>query len=365
MKIKTLTLSNFRNYDTLKINFSEKLNLIYGNNGSGKTNLVEAIYSLALTKSFRANNDKYLIKKNENSAKIIGDILKNEYLSTFIVTLSEDGKKVEIDNNVVDRISNYISKLTIVLFYPGDTELINDSPSERRKMVNIEISQLYKEYLLILNNYNKILKQRNAYLKQLYVNGNASTEYLDILTRKLIEYGVQIYNYRKNYIEKINLYIVDIYKNIFGDGILNIKYNSDYKKNENDILKAYRNIYSREMAFGKTLLGVHHDDFEFILDDNKLKDWGSQGQKKNAIISFKLAEINLIYEVKQDYPILILDDLFSELDKNKITNILKLLDNKVQTFITTTDLKNVDKKIMKKCSVFEVKQGCIKEVNNE
>lgn len=366
MKIDSINLVNFRNYESLNIKFSKFLNIIYGKNGMGKTNLIEAIYLLSLTKSFRISNDKSLIKKGCLKTKVRGEIIKNDDLSSYEVIISNDGKNVLIDNNKVDKISDYVSKINIILFSPIDTRLIDESPSERRKMINIEISQLYKEYLIILANYQKILKQRNFYLRSLYLNANKDTQYLDILTRKLIEYGLLIYKYRSNFCENINKYIGEIYNKIFKNGNLKVKYISNYKnKNSEQLLKSYQNNYKKEMEIGKTLLGVHHDDIAFILDDNNLKDWGSEGQRKNAIISFKLAEINLVYEVKNNYPILILDDLFSELDKEKITNILKILDKNVQTFITTTEINKIDKKIKDNAKIFKVDNGNIKEDTNE
>lgn len=362
MKIDNINLVNFRNYEKLDISFGDGLNIFYGKNGSGKTNLIEAIYILALTKSFRISNDKLLIKKGSIKSKINGEITKNDDATKYSVIISNEGKTVEINDTKVDKISDYVSKINIILFNPVDTRLIDDAPVDRRKMINIEISQLNKEYLIILANYNRILKQRNFYLRSLYVNGNNDTNYLNILTNKLIEYGLLINKYRSEFIENINKYIKDIYSNIFKSGELKIKYVSSFNnKNSSKLLKSYQQNYKKEMEVGKTLIGVHHDDILFYLDNYNLKEWGSEGQRKNAIISFKLAEIKVINEIKKINPILILDDLFSELDKEKIGNILKLLDKNVQTFITTTEINKVDKKILKNSKIFKVDEGIIKE----
>ena len=290
MKIESINLINFRNYEKLNIEFDNFINIFYGKNGSGKTNLIEAIYLLSLTKSFRISNDKFLIRKGNMKTKVRGNIRKNRDLSEYTVEISNDGKAVEIDNNKVEKISDYVSRINIILFNPVDTRLIDDAPVERRKLLNIEISQLYKEYLIVLANYNKILKQRNFYLRSMYVNGNNDTNYLDILTKKLIEYGCLIAKYRKEFIENINKYITDIYASIFKSGELKIKYVSSYKnKTGAELLKIYQKNYQKEMEIGKTLIGVHHDDIAFVIDNNNLKEWGSEGQRKNAIISFKLA----------------------------------------------------------------------------
>lgn len=362
MKIKTLSLSNFRNYEKLDLEFSNFLNIIYGLNGSGKTNLIEAIYLLSLTKSFRINNDKVMIKKGCLKAKVKGKIFKNNDLSTYGVEISNDGKKVLINDQKQDKISDYVSRINVILFNPSDTRIIDDAPSARRKLLNIEISSIYKEYLLVLANYDHILKQRNFYLRGMYVNANYETTYLDILTKKLIEYGKKIAKYREEFIEQINIYITDIYSSIFEKGTLKVKYVSSYKgKDQDTLFSKYKKNYQKELSVGKTLEGIHHDDIEFILDNNNLKEWGSEGQRKNAIISFKLAELNVIKKIKDYYPILILDDLFSELDELKINNIFKLLNKEVQTFITTTDINMVDKELIKEAKKFKVTDGILEE----
>lgn len=361
MKIDSLSLMNFRNYETLNISFGD-LNIIYGLNGSGKTNIIEAIYTLALTKSFRINNDKVMIKKGKIKAKIKGNVLKNGDENTFGVEISNDGKVVTINDEKQDKVSDYVSRINVILFNPSDTRLIDESPMIRRKMLNIEISQIYKEYLVILTNYQRILKQRNFYLRGMYVNGSYTNTYLDILTKKLIEYGSIICKYREKFVDNINKYIASNYEKIFGSGTLKIRYVSTFKnKSEDDLIKRYKDNYQKELSVGKTLEGIHHDDIVFVLDNNNLKEWGSEGQRKNAIISFKLAEINVINEIKGYYPILILDDLFSELDKEKVTNLLGMLDRNVQTFITTTDLKNISKKVIKDAKKFKVNDGILEE----
>lgn len=362
MKINSLKLVNFRNYETLNLNFNNNLNIIFGNNGVGKTNLIEAIYTLSLTKSFRTNNDKNLIRNGELSTKIEGEVEVNT-TNNYQVILNKDGKKVKIDNNIISKISEYISNINIVLLEPEEQMIFKASPQVRRKLLNIEISQLKNDYIIYLNNYNKILKQRNFYLRELYINGNASKEYLNILTKKLVEYGLKIYNYRKEFIDKINNYINSKYHEIFETGELIIKYSSDYKnKTEDEIINYYQKNYDREIVMGKTLFGIHHDDISFLLDKQNIAEWGSNGQQKNAIFAFKLSEIEIIYEEKGTYPILILDDLFSALDNLKIQNIIRLLNSDIQTFITTTELDRIDEKLLNSAKVFNVLENGIKEV---
>ncbi len=364
MYIEKLKLTNFRNYESLDISFSDTLNIIYGNNGSGKSNIIEAIYLLALTKSFRTSSDVNLIKKGSSLAQIKGEIITNEK-NRYQIDLSNEGKKVYINSDKVGKISDYVTNINIILFNPLDTKIINDAPSFRRKLLNIDISQGSKEYLLLLNSYDKLLKNRNAYLKQLYLNGNASKDYLDILTQKLVKIGKCINNYRREYIEKINKSIAKIYEDIFEYGELKVIYNSSFNdKSEEEILDNYQKKYYREMEMGKTLSGIHHDDIEFILDGNSIKDFGSVGQQKNAIIAFKLAQILIMKEIKGEYPILILDDLFSELDNQKINNIIKMLNKEVQTFITSTNIDNIDKMLLKNSNIYLVENNKIERVSN-
>ncbi len=361
MKINSIKLVNFRNYESIKLSFSDNLNIIYGNNGVGKTNLVEAIYTLALSKSFRTNNDRHLIKKEEISTKIEGVVTTN-CPNNYQIIINSDGKKVKIDRDIIPKISDYISNINVVLLEPDEQMILKTSPSSRRKMLNIYISQLKKDYIIYLNNYNKTLKQRNFYLRELYINGNRSLEYLDILTQKLVDYGWKIYQYRHQFIEQINQYLNNNYQNVFGSGELKIKYISDYNnKNFEDILKNYQKNYNKEIIMGKTLNGIHHDDIEFLLDHENISEWGSNGQQKNAIFAYKLAEIEIIKQEKGLYPILILDDLFSALDDNKIANIVKLLNNNIQTFITTTELERIRDELLQKAKLFNVYENAIKE----
>ena len=361
MKIHHLKLINFRNYEKIELDFSDGCNIIYGKNGVGKTNLVEGIYVLALTKSFRGSVDKVLIMNNKDVCSISASVI-DKYENKYKIILKDGGKKVKINNTKVDKLSDYISKISIVLFNPNDLRFIKDSPTVRRNAINLEISQLNNIYLKNLNMYNKLLKQRNVYLKTTAVNGNSSSEYLDILTNKMIDYGEKIYESRKKYIYLLNSKIGDYYNQICGISDLTLEYISDYKDFDRDkIVKKYKDNLSKDIMFGKTSFGVHHDDIKFKLRGFSIKDYGSEGQQKNAIIAYKLCEIDIFKEIKNDYPILILDDLFSELDREKINNILNLIDKGIQTFITTTEVDNLDKEILKRSRLFKVLDGEVRE----
>lgn len=361
MQISSLKLLNFRNYETLELKFSNKVNLIYGKNGMGKTNIIEAIYMLGLTKTFRSNNDDIVIKKGKNIAKIEGTI-KDNIFNNYKIIISNAGKRIKIDNNKIAKVSDYITKVNIILFNPDDLKLIKDTPSIRRKMLNIEISGINGEYLLLLNSYNKVLKQRNAYLKALNKKKDYETSFLNILTEQLVDLGLKIMWIREDFINNINSYISDIYYEITHKGTLKVVYKSEFlEKNKEDLLKMFEKNISREIFLGKTIFGIQHDDLEFQVDSEIVKEFSSVGEQKNSIISFKLAEIKNIEEKLHKKPILILDDLFSELDEEKINNILMLIDTDLQTFITTTEITKVDKRLLANAKIFHVIDGKVEE----
>ncbi|MBQ4584238.1 MAG: DNA replication/repair protein RecF [Bacilli bacterium] len=360
MKFELLELLNFRNYHKLSLKFSPNVNIIYGKNGSGKTNIVEAIYVLALTKTFRNVNDKSLIRKSCEKAKIKGTVKQTKKIK-YQVEITKEGKKVQINNNKIQLLSEYIAKIPIVVFSPGDLRILKDTPITRRKFLNIELSFYDSNYLKYVSDYNKVLKQRNSYLKQLSLNANKSYEYLDILTQKLIELGKIIYDLRLEFINQINLRINDYYNLITKEGSISVKYLSTFDKSSEELAKKFKKIYEKELNFGKTLLGVHLDDLDFLLDDNKAKEWASEGQIKNIIVALKLAELEMIKERLGFGPILILDDLFSELDKEKINNILKLLPSDCQIFITTTELSKLKKTLKENSKKFKVFSGNVVE----
>jgi len=360
MEITNLKLLNFRNFENLNLNFSKNKNIIIGNNGVGKTNIVESIFVLSLTKSFRTNEDELLVRDDCDFYKVEG-IIKSNFINNYKVIYQDKTKVVKINNNKINKFSDYISNINVILFSINDLKLIKDTPSTRRKLINLEISQLNNKYITYLNYYNKILKQRNSYLKSLY-NKKINFDYLDIIDNQLIEYGIKIYLIRDNFIKKINNLLNDIYIELGGFKGLYINYKNDYSSKSFDELKnSYKINIEKDISFGSTQIGIHRDDFIFSLNNKDIKNFASEGQQKNAIIAFKLAEINIFYKTKNEYPILILDDLFSELDLKKIENILNYISDDIQTFITTTDLKKIKKKYLKSSKIFKLTENGIEE----
>ncbi len=358
MIIKNISIKNFRNYDSLNLRFNSKINILYGKNGVGKTNLLESIYLLALTKSHRSFLDNSLIKKNKDFSNVKGNFVINEIDYVFEVNLTENQKMIKIDNQEIKKLSDYLSKINIIIFYPDDLQIIKGSPNERRNYLNLELSQIFTNYIEVLTKYNKILKMRNNYLKN---SLKYDKNYFDILTDHLIDYALIITKLRKKYISKINDKCSSIYENLTGIKNYNVKYISNYNDNydKETIKKMYENILNQEMKYKVTLIGPQKDDLEFFIEDKNIKNYGSQGQQRMAVLALKLAELQIIKEYKNQIPILLLDDVLSELDIDKRNKLLSYIKNNSQVIITTTDLKNIDESILKKSKKICINNGKI------
>lgn len=366
MEIKKLKLVNFRNYDNLEIDFNKKNTIFIGNNAQGKTNILESIYVLGLTKSFLNVNEKNLIKFDKEFAKIQGTILNNNIESKLEILINEKGKKVKINNHEVKKLSNYISRLNVIIFSPDNIRLLKESPAFRRRYLNIEISQLYGDYIRLLNDFNTILKQRNEYLKVISLKNECDNNYLDILDSKYAQLSVDIYNYRKRFFDKINENLSIYYKNITGYDGLNVKYISNIDYNEDNKImyenfyKKLKDNYNRDLYYKISMLGPHRDDFKIELDGKDILLYGSQGQVRCSIITFKFAEIPIFNSILDISPILLLDDIFSELDVEKKKKLISFLPDYIQTIITTTDLNMINTSLFKDLDVYIVNSGNVK-----
>ncbi|MBQ2639624.1 MAG: DNA replication/repair protein RecF [Bacilli bacterium] len=364
MKITKLNLVNFRNYDRVDIKLGNNMNIFIGDNAQGKTNILESIVILALTKSHRIGISPNIIKHGKNKSSIKGIVKKNKIVSKLGVKITNDSKKLTLNLDEVKKVSDYISNLNVIVFTPDDLDIIKGSPNIRRNLLNIELSQISKIYLNTYNEYNKILKTRNEYLKLLFSNSIADKNYLDVITDKLIEKAVIIYKLRKEFIDNINKNISDNYKSITNSEVLKVNYvpNIEIDKYEDDeiikVMKStYDSNYQKELNYGMTMYGPHRDDFEFLLNGENLKYFGSQGQQKAAVIAFKLSEIPIFEEYCEELPILLLDDIFSELDVKKSNKLLKLVGNNIQSIITTTDLRRINKKYLENATIYKIDNG--------
>lgn len=374
MYLREIKLTNFRNYSKINLKLNNKINIFIGNNGEGKTNLLESIHVLSLTKSHRLLSDFDLIQTSKLGLKIEGKVAFNEQLNKRLqITINKEEKKVFINNSRVNKLTEYISYLDVIIFTPDDLEIIKGSPSKRRKYFNISISQIELKYANYLNQYNKILKMRNEYFRNIKPKNQPNDSYFQILTEKLAVIASNIYYIRINYVEKYNKYIDTIYFDLTNIPKLKIKYrtnlNFDINSNIEEIkelyLKKLKELKVKELFQNKTLFGPHRDDFIFYLGKDDLSIYGSQGQQRILVIALKLTELYIYQQLKNETPILLLDDIFSEIDIQKKNRIIKYLNNDIQIIITTTDIKNISKKILKTASIYKVTAGeIIKEVQN-
>lgn len=365
MILTKISLVNFRNYKKCNVKFNNQVNIFLGNNAQGKSNILESIYVLALTKSYRTNYDDILKRKGSDSYKIVGDIKIGKYFKNLSVLSSNNEKKVFINDTNIKKISDYVSTFNVILFSPEDVETIKGTPSLRRDLLNIEISQLSQQYIKNYNEYNKILKMRNDYLKLIYTNGISDYRYLDVLTNNLIDRAVNIYKERISFINKINENISTIYNNLTKSDQLKILYEANIDITNTNLREQLREKYrlnqNKEVVAGMTLYGPHRDDFSFIINDNDAKTYGSQGQQKMAMIAFKLAEIPIFEELTGTKPVLLLDDIFSELDKSKKNHLIEFINDGIQVIITANDTVGISKKLLNNAKVFRIENGKIKD----
>ncbi len=368
MFLEQLDITNFRNYDRLHLKLSKNINIFYGKNAQGKTNILESIYYLSLGKSYRIKDESQIVKYNKKTFKIEGTLNKDNYKSKYSIKYSNLNKKYYIDNNEYKRLYEYISHINVVTFTPEDLEILKGIPDIRRRYIDNELSQLYNLYYRVSLEYKKILKMRNDLLKEANIGKQIDMNYFNILTEYLIDKAVFIYRARFKYIKKLNEKIESIYKDIIKLNGFHINYKTQLKDemftNESikkELTNLFKNSFKLEKESGSTLYGPHRDDYEFYVENNNLKYYGSQGQQKLAILTIKLAEILIFKSQTDNYPILLLDDLFSEFDREKINNILNYVNNEMQVIITATDIKNVSKKIKDDAKIFCVKNGIVTE----
>ncbi len=344
MYIKKVKLENFRNYDNLEVEFKKDFNLIYGNNAQGKTNILEAIYLSAIGKSFQTNKDSEMIKIGKEKAKVEIEYETKDREGKITVEIA-DKKTFFINGIKQKKISDIIGKINIVLFYPDNIDIIKGGPAERRRFLDIMISQLKPNYIHILNKYLKTLDQRNAYLKQIKFD-NKSKDMLEIWDESLSQLSYQIYTYRSEYIQKIKEKIKVVHNKITNCGQQDEKIEISFISSGKSQKDFYENLLrnrENDIRKGYTSTGSHRDDFDIYINDKKVNVYGSQGQQRTSVLSLKLTELNIIQDEIGESPILLLDDFMSELDENRRNNLTNAIENN-QVFITCTDKILVEEK---------------------
>ena len=334
MYIEKIRLQNFRNYENLEIDLNKNINIIYGENAQGKTNIIESIFLCAFGKSFRTSKEKEMIKFNEEKSLVEAFYQKKDRDGKIKIELGNK-KQISLNGIKIKKLSELLGNINIVIFTPEDINILRDGPVKRRRFLDMMIGQLRPNYVYNLNMYTKTIEQRNNYLRQIKEE-NKPEEMLEIWDEKLAEYGEKVYIYRKEFIEKIYNKINEIHGNITDNKeTLKIEFisNCDNKEKYLKLLKERRKL---DIIKGFTTKGIHRDDFVIYINGKEVNIYGSQGQNRTVVLSLKIAELNVIYEEIGEYPILLLDDFMSELDEVRRKNFLNNIKN-TQVILTCTE----------------------------
>lgn len=365
MFIKSIDLNDYRNYEHIHIDLDKGVNIFYGDNANGKTNILESIYICGTTKSHRGNKDKEIIKfdKDESHIRLLFD--KNEIDYQIDMHLRKDKSKgIAVNGVKLKKAAELLGIMNIILFSPEDLSIIKNGPSDRRKFVDTELCQLDKVYLYNLTNYNKIINQRNNLLKDISFHPELR-DTIDVWDSQLVSLGNKIIERRLKFVEELNEIIYEIHKNLSGEKEnLLIKYEPNIDI-ENFEEKLKINI-EKDIKYKLTSVGPHRDDFDFYINDKDAKKYGSQGQQRTVALSLKLAEIKLVENITGNTPILLLDDVLSELDSNRQNYLLNSIGN-IQTIITCTGLDEFVNSRIKMDTVYHVRDNSLYkgEINNE
>lgn len=361
MFIKELKLRNFRNYSTFSYSFENKVYMIFGKNAQGKTNLIEAISYLSTARSHRSK-DENLIMHGKQSASIQGHFSKTRGYVDLKAVIHERGKYLEVNKSSVKKVSEFIGQFPCVLFSPIDLNLFSSSPKERRKFMDMELSKLSKRYVSDLNQYQILLKQRNLSLKRAKVN----IDYLEILSEQMIDLQISIMKLRSSFLKQLLHMSLKFYKDISkGDTQLSIEYKSCIQLDEVEVMKEmfrkkYKENLNRDMLTKQTNLGIHKEDFVCYIDGNMIEAFASQGQKRSVILSLKIGLVYMIKDVLHEYPVVLLDDVFSELDDERCRILFDSLPLDVQVFITTIQ-EIPSQTIQREVKKIVIENGALKE----
>ncbi len=361
MVVKSLELKDYRNYSNLNMTFSSGTNILYGENAQGKTNILEAVYLCGTTKSHRGSKDKEIIRFQEEEAHVRIILEKNQIPHRIDLHLKKNkAKGVAIDGIPIKRQGELFGMLNLVFFSPEDLYIIKNGPAERRRFLDLELCQLDKIYLSNLANYNKTLAQRNNLLKQIGNNRNL-LDTLYIWDQKLMEYGIQVIQARREFVRNLNALVGEIHKKITG-GKEELFLQYEPSVTENEFESKLKRSLERDLSLKMSHVGPHRDDLCFMLGSVDIRKYGSQGQQRTAALSCKLAEIDLVKSVIKDNPVLLLDDVLSELDRQRQTHLLNSIGN-IQTMITCTGLEEFINHRFDYNKIFHVVDGTVTNEN--
>ena len=359
MKINQLELSEFRNYETLSVQFDEAVNILYGDNAQGKTNVLEAIYLCGTTKSHKGSKDKEMIRLSSEESHIRMQIEKAGIPHRIDMHLRKNkAKGVAIDGVPIKRSSDLMGLLHIVFFSPEDLSMIKNGPGERRRFIDLELCQLDQTYLYHLGNYNRAVNRRNNLLKQIGFQKDLR-DTVEVWDLQLMEHGSVVIDTRKRFVEELNELLPEIHSKLSGGKEkLYVRYEPNVGKEEFG-QKLAMNL-DRDLVLKATGNGPHRDDISFFVGDKNLRLFGSQGQQRTAALSLKLAEIELVRKKIKESPVLLLDDVLSELDRNRQTYLLQSITD-LQTIITCTGLEEFVDSEKQYHKIFHVTDGVLSE----
>lgn len=357
MIIKSLELANLRNYEELNISFDKGTNILYGDNAQGKTNILEAIYVSATTKSHKGSKDKEIINFYKEEAHIRTYLEKENVETRVDMHLRKNKSKgIAIDGQKIKKAADLMGLLNVVFFSPEDLSIIKDGPAERRRFADMELCQLDSFYLYNLNHYNKIIGQRNKLLKDMYFQPELR-ETLNIWDSQLVSFGSKIIERREQFVKQLGDIIFDIHKKLSGGKEeLVIAYEPDVSIE--DFEKQMKYNQDKDIRLKQTTTGPHRDDFSFVVNGVDIRKYGSQGQQRTAALSLKLSEIELVKKISKDTPVLLLDDVLSELDSNRQNYLLNSIGN-IQTIITCTGLDEFINNRFEINKIFKVTNGTV------
>lgn len=354
MIVESISLKKIRCFEEKNISFDPGLNIIFGPNASGKTSILESIYVVGLTKSYRCNDLRELIKHDNDYFFVNCKIKENGIVQQASIALDSKGKKIKINDFVYKRTTDYIGFLNVVVFSASDFLILQGSSKDRRSLFDSIFCQISKEYLTLCNYYKKLLKERNALLKRLFYENSQSLRKLnETISKQLSYYGQEISKKRDSFLKEIVQICNKIHAKISSENeILDIKYikSVNNERFERELIDKIDDDIKR----GFTNIGPHRDDYQFVINGNDASKYASQGQQRSVLLSTKLALAEFIYKKKGKTPIVLLDDLFSELDKKRQNMVLQTLNSNFQTIITTATLSDLDENILSLANIIEI-----------
>jgi len=356
MYVKYLRLKNYRNYDELYIELNSKVNVFIGDNAQGKTNILESIYFCSIGKSHRTSKDKELIRWDQKEASISVHVAKERLDKRIDISIPREGKKAMSINSIkVLKVSDLIGTLNVVMFSPEDLKIVKESPSHRRRFMDIELCKLNKKYFYNLVQYNRVLEERNSALKKWR---QMNSDILDIYDEQIAGYGSYIISERQKFIGMLNEKGRGIHRDITsGQEEIRFEY---LTCGAGDIGKSLRENRERDFERKTTSTGPHRDDFDISINGIDTRSYGSQGQQRTSVLTIKFATIEIIREMTGEYPVLLLDDVLSELDINRQRYILNSI-NSIQTIITCTGISDIKEYLDDSAAIFTVSGGSVKK----